>query len=57
MPDILINKYNRFVDGIFGRINKILQRSYDPVYVRLVAADTKSKTKKSSHQNSSNKKR
>lgn len=47
VPDILINKYNRFVDGIFGRINKILARSYDPVNVRLTATETtKTKAKK-----------
>lgn len=47
VPDILINKYNRFVDGIFGRINKILARSYDPVNVRLTATETtKTKSKK-----------
>lgn len=46
VPDILINKYNRFVDGIFGRINKILKRSYDPVSVRLSTSDTKTKKTK-----------
>lgn len=45
VQDILINKYNRFVDGIFGRINKILKRSYDPVSVRLSTNDTKTKSK------------
>ncbi|XP_037051226.1 FK506-binding protein 4-like [Bradysia coprophila] len=46
VPDILINKYNRFVDGIFGRINKILKRSYDPVSVRLSTGETKTKKTK-----------
>jgi len=30
-----IAKYNRFVDTIMERVNKILRRSYDPVNVRL----------------------
>lgn len=46
MPDILIHKYNRFVDSIFGRINKILKRSYDPVTVRLSTPEQKSAKKK-----------
>lgn len=46
VPDILINKYNRFVDGIYGRINKILKRSYDPVGVRLSTGETKTKKTK-----------
>lgn len=43
VPDVLIYKYNRFVDGIFGKINKILKQSYDPVSVRL---STNTKTTK-----------
>lgn len=46
VPDILIHKYNRFVDSIFGRINNILKRSYDPVGVRLSTPEQKSAKKK-----------
>lgn len=35
MPAIYISKYNRFVDNIIGRINRILGKSYDPVRVKL----------------------
>lgn len=43
IPEIYIAKYNRFVDNIVGRINKILSKSYDPVRVRLQTPDTKTK--------------
>lgn len=43
-----ISKYNRFVDKILDRVNKILKRSYDPVNVRLQnASDAKKTTTKS----------
>lgn len=45
VPDVLIAKYNRFVDGIFERINAILQKNYDPVSVELNQNGTKSSTK------------
>ncbi|KAJ8913219.1 hypothetical protein NQ315_016162 [Exocentrus adspersus] len=35
MPAIYISKYNRFVDNVIGRINRILGKSYDPVRVKL----------------------
>lgn len=35
MPDMFVSKYNKFVDGIFARINTILKKSYDPVNVQL----------------------
>lgn len=35
MPDVFVSKYNKFVDGIFTRINTILKKSYDPVNVQL----------------------
>lgn len=35
MPDMFVSKYNKFVDGIFTRINTILKKSYDPVNVQL----------------------
>lgn len=35
MPAIYISKYNRFVDNIIGRVNRILGKSYDPVRVKL----------------------
>ncbi|KAL1116004.1 hypothetical protein AAG570_005499, partial [Ranatra chinensis] len=34
-PPAYIVKYNKFVDNILERINKILRKSYDPVNVRL----------------------
>lgn len=41
VPPMLVTKYNRFVDSILGRINKILGRSYDPVNVHLATFDPK----------------
>lgn len=35
MPSIYVAKYNRFVDNIIGRINRILGKSYDPVRVKI----------------------
>lgn len=35
MNDMFVSKYNKFVDGIFTRINTILKKSYDPVNVQL----------------------
>lgn len=35
VPPSYITKYNRFVDNILGRINKVLRKNYDPVNVRL----------------------
>lgn len=32
---MFVSKYNKFVDGIFERINTILKKSYDPVNVQL----------------------
>ncbi|KAK9885174.1 hypothetical protein WA026_010683 [Henosepilachna vigintioctopunctata] len=57
MPAIYISKYNRFVDNIIGRINRILGKSYDPVRVKLQSSqskknktkNTKSKNKKKSN--------
>lgn len=45
MPAIYIAKYNRFVDNILGRINRILGKSYDPVRVKLQAPADKSNKK------------
>lgn len=45
MPDVFVTKYNKFVDGIFSRINGILKKSYDPVNVQLnMEAEVKSAT-------------
>lgn len=46
MPDMFVSKYNKFVDGIFERINGILKKSYDPVNVQLnnEGAEVKSTT-------------
>jgi hypothetical protein len=50
VPEIVIQKYNQFVDRIYERINKVLRKSYDPVTVHLTtSADNKpaaNKTKK-----------
>lgn len=46
MPAIYISKYNRFVDNIVGRINRILGKSYDPVRVKLQSNEAKSKNNK-----------
>lgn len=43
IPAMYISKYNRFVDNILGRINKILRRSYDPVRVKLQSNESKNK--------------
>ncbi|KAJ8927247.1 hypothetical protein NQ314_020297 [Rhamnusium bicolor] len=45
MPAIYISKYNRFVDNIIGRINRILGKSYDPVRVKLQSNESKNKGK------------
>lgn len=45
MPAIYISKYNRFVDNIIGRINRILGKSYDPVRVKLASNETKKNNK------------
>lgn len=46
MPAVYISKYNRFVDNIIARINKILGKSYDPVRVRLQSTTKKTTTKR-----------
>lgn len=38
VPTDYIKKYNRYIDSIFGRINKVLKKNYDPVNVRLQTA-------------------
>lgn len=51
MPDMFVTKYNKFVDGIFSRINTILKKSYDPVNVQLnmEGAEVKSATSNKKH--------
>lgn len=41
MPAIYISKYNRFVDNVIGRINRVLGKSYDPVRVKMPTTSTK----------------
>lgn len=41
-PD-LVKKYNKFVDGIIGRIRSTMARSYDPVSVHLTNFEQKFK--------------
>lgn len=55
MPPIYIAKYNKFVDNIIGRINKILGKSYDPVRVKLQSPQTKKITKTKKQKKKSNK--
>lgn len=45
MPQVYIAKYNKFVDTIIGRINKVLGKSFDPVRVKLIPSDSKNQTK------------
>lgn len=54
VPAIYVAKYNRFVDNILGRINKILRDNYDPVTVKLTdpTSSSKSKTKSSTKKKS-----
>lgn len=54
MPAVYISKYNRFVDNIIGRINKILGKSYDPVRVKLQSNEAK-KSKPASNKNKNTK--
>lgn len=54
MPDVFVSKYNKFVDGIFERINTILKKSYDPVNVQLNMEGAEVKT--TTGQKKSNKK-
>jgi hypothetical protein len=45
VPASYISKYNKYIDSIFARINKVLKKNYDPVNVRLqTAPSTKKKT-------------
>lgn len=37
MPQIYITKYNRFVDAVLNRINRMLGKQYDPVRVKLLS--------------------
>jgi hypothetical protein len=48
---MFVSKYNKFVDGIFERINGILKKSYDPVNVQLTmdGAEVKSVAAKKSN--------
>ena len=58
VPSLYISKYNRFVDTILDRINKILRRSYDPVNVRLQnASDVKNNKKKNNNKNNTKNRR
>lgn len=38
VPTAYIAKYNKYIDSIFSRVNKVLKRNYDPVNVRLQTA-------------------
>ncbi|PNF16951.1 hypothetical protein B7P43_G03164 [Cryptotermes secundus] len=55
VPPIYITKYNRFVDSILERINRILRKNYDPVNVRL--HNNSNKDKSNSKRNNKNKNR
>lgn len=57
VPPSFITKYNRFVDNILDRINKVLRTGYDPVNVRLHSVSKKDKkpAKSSTKKNNKNK--
>ncbi|KAI4456778.1 hypothetical protein MML48_8g00013991 [Holotrichia oblita] len=44
LQSVYISKYNRFVDNIIGKINRILGRSYDPVRVKIQPKKNTKKT-------------
>lgn len=52
-PTIYVSKYNRFVDNIISRVNRILRRSYDPVRVKLATTGStkKNRIKKKKNKN------
>ncbi|KAF3423283.1 hypothetical protein E2986_04879 [Frieseomelitta varia] len=52
---IYVAKYNRFVDNILGRINKILRSNYDPVTVKLSNANSRLKSNKQKSKNKTKK--
>ena len=54
---IYVAKYNRFVDNILGRINKILRANYDPVTVKLTNPNSNTKSSKSKSKKKKNSKR
>lgn len=43
---VYITKYNRYVDSILEKINKILRNGYDPVSVRLHSVKSNKKNEK-----------
>lgn len=55
VPPVYITKYNRFVDNILERINKILRKNYEPVNVRL--HNNNNNKKKNTNKNNNNKKK
>lgn len=57
VTSIYVIKYNRFVDNILGRINKILSTNYDPVTVKLSNPNSSSKTNKIKSKKKKNSKR
>jgi uncharacterized protein (DUF169 family) len=44
MSEMFVTKYNKFVDGIYERINGILKKNYDPVNVKLTMDSAEVKT-------------
>ena len=56
VPPIYITNYNRFVDNILERINRILRKNYDPVNVRLHNNNNNNNKKNSNSKHNSNKK-
>lgn len=45
MPQIYIAKYNRFVDAVLNRINRMLGKQYDPVRVKLLSQSQRDNAK------------
>lgn len=46
VPPVYITKYNRYVDTILERVNKVLRNGYDPVNVRLHTVKSNNNNKK-----------
>ncbi|XP_063240889.1 clumping factor A-like [Bacillus rossius redtenbacheri] len=51
VPPVYISKYNRFVDNVLGRINRVLKKNYDPVNVRLHPPSDSKNNNKNSNKN------
>lgn len=55
VPPVYITKYNRYVDTILERVNKVLRNGYDPVNVRLHTVKNNNKKNQGKKKNNKNK--